>query len=148
MADLELESTGNTAERHTWLIATPHDLGPDHLKDFVGQYILEVRPGSTLVNSQHSTFGGIFARGSLSGVGVLGEGTKNAGVHGRSSNGVGVWGHGDGAREGVLGDSANSFGVVGFGAGFTKAGVLGRNDSGTGVWGQSSLQDYSGVYGE
>jgi hypothetical protein len=39
MANLELEhTTSNTAEQRTWLIATPHDLGPSHLMDFVGEY--------------------------------------------------------------------------------------------------------------
>jgi hypothetical protein len=127
MADLALEHIGNTAEQRTWLIATPHNLGPDHLMDFVGENILEVKPGTSLVNSQHSNFGGIFARGSRSGVGVVGQGTNNAGVYGWATN-----------ASGVVGEARNTNG----------AGVLGRNDGGTGVHGQSRQLGYSGVYGQ
>jgi hypothetical protein len=142
MADLELEKQ-NTAEVRTELIATPHDLGPNQLKDFVGDNILEVKPGTTLLNSRHSNFGGIFARGVGTGVGVLGEATNNAGVHGRSSNGVGVWGHGGGEREGVLGDSQDNAGVRGVST--NSHGVRGEGQ--TGVVGTSSATGFSGVSG-
>jgi hypothetical protein len=127
MANLELEhTTSNTAEQRTWLIATPHDLGPSHLMDFVGEYILEVKPGTTLLNSQHSTFAGLFARGSLKGIGVVGQGTNNAGVYGVSTNSTGVLGQGS--------TQAEVAGVRGIGK--------------TGVWGSSSATGYSGVYGQ
>ena len=145
MADLELEAQ-NTAELRTELIATPHDRGPDQLKDFVGKNILEVKPGTTLLNSRHSNFGGIYARGVGDGVGVLGEATNNVGVHGRSSNGVGVWGHGGTGKEGVLGDATGP-GIAGVrGVNSTGHGVRGEGESG--VVGISSATGYSGVSGK
>jgi len=144
MADLELEAQ-NTAELRTELIATPHDRGPDQLKDFVGKNILEVKPGTTLLNSRHSNFGGIYARGVGDGVGVLGEATNNVGVHGRSSNGVGVWGHGGTGKEGVLGDATGP-GIAGVrGVNSTGHGVRGEGESG--VVGTSSATGFSGVSG-
>jgi len=135
MGDLELE-TQNTVEIDTQLIATPHDLGPGQLKDFKGGWIFEVKPGTTLLNSQHSTFGGIFARGSQAGPGLIGEGTNNVGVHGRSSNGVGVWGHSSGGHVGVLGDSPDEAGV--HGTSTSGPGVRGTSTSGPGVTGTST----------
>jgi hypothetical protein len=173
MADLELEhTTSNTAEQRTWLIATPHDLGPGHLMDFVGENILEVKPGTSLVNSPHSNFGGFFARGSQRGVGVIGQGTNNAGVYGwatnsagvvgeaRNANGSGVYGRNDGGT-GVTGESralgwgavyghhlGSGFGVVGDGAGANFAGVLGRNANpgGAGVRGEAAPEG-TGILG-
>ena len=149
MAGLELEhTTSNTAEQRTWLIATPHDLGPGHLMDFVGENILEVKPGTTLLNSQHSNFGGIFARGSLNGVGVVGQGTNNAGVYGAATNSAGVVGQASNHNgPGVLGRNSGGEGVRGEGS--TQAEVAGVRGLGkTGVWGSSSATGYSGVYGQ
>jgi len=148
MADLELEHTGNTAEQRTWLIATPHDLGPGSLMNFVGENILEVKPGTTLLNSQHSNFGGFFARGSQRGVGVTGQGTNNAGVYGWSTNSAGVVGQASNqSGPGVLGRNSGGEGVRGEGS--TQAEVAGVRGTGkTGVWGSSSATGYSGVFGQ
>jgi hypothetical protein len=100
MADLELETADNTANRTTVLIATP---GVDPTSDdFIGPNIFEVRPGTTLGNHPMGSHGGIFGEGI--GIGV--------GVHGRSGR-TGVLGQG---LIGVLGEGAtNGTGVVGTG---------------------------------
>ena len=136
MSDLELEE-GNTAEKQTDLVATPHDLGPDHLMDFVGKHILEIKPGTTLLASDgvnKNNFGGVFARGVGTGFGVHGVSSRGHGVRGDGAVGVAgttnVTGNGAvyGAHQGTDG-----FGVVGDAGGSNAAGVLGRNTSGSGM---------------
>jgi hypothetical protein len=151
MADLELENQ-NPAERTTELVATPADLGPNQLMDFVGGNILEVKPGSSFAGSQHSNFGGIFARGIGRGsgvwgygrIGVTGHSEEDAGVEGRGLNagvrgrtegqaatGIGVHGISDGGGTGVVGEAAT--GVRGTGT----IGVTGTGTGGPGVSGTS-----------
>ncbi|WP_211588833.1 hypothetical protein [Allorhizocola rhizosphaerae] len=75
---MELEAQ-NPAEKTTELVATPHDLGPNKLMDFDGGNILEVKPGTTLLNGKSSNFSGIFAMGMGTGSGVLGVGSVGIG---------------------------------------------------------------------
>jgi hypothetical protein len=118
MSDLQLEIS-NSEEKQTTLIAKPHDLGPNKLKDFVGAHILEAVPDSSLLNSagpDSNNFGGLLGRGVGTGVGV----------RGLSTSGHGVWGQG---HNGVVGDGAGRDGV----------GVLGRHsEAGVGVLGQGA----------
>jgi hypothetical protein len=117
--------TGNTAERQTELIATGHDLGGDHLEDFVGNHILEVKSGTSLLGSAdrpgRNNFGGVFGRGVGAGVGMHGVSTRGDGVRGEGENGVvgisSTTGH-----SGVSGKhTGQGYGVVGDGSGASNA---------------------------
>jgi hypothetical protein len=148
MADLTLESN-NTAEKETNLIATLPASG-----GFVGDHILAVIPGTTLLD-HGANIGGIFGRG-VRGVGVHGVSSFGHGVRGEGEIGVfgtsakegfaAVYGRHTGLGPGVVGDAAG---------GQENAGVLGRNPTGlgvrgegaNGVMGQSSSQGLSGVVG-
>jgi hypothetical protein len=128
MSDLQLEKSNN-AEEATFLFATPHDLGPDRLEDFVGSFILQVVPDNSLRDNNgagSNNFGGIVGQGVGTGVGLRGISSGGPGVQGQSENGNGVLGEG-------------RFGVVGNGSGRDSAGVQGNHsDIGAGVWGQGS----------
>src|SRR6266702_4683029 len=123
MSDLTLEE-GNTAEKMTELVATPHNLGPNHLMDFVGAHILEIKPGTTLLQGGapgRNNFGGIFGRGVGDGVGV----------HGFSSSGHGVRGEGE---IGVFGTSSTPGAAAVFGSNIVAGGfgVVGQAGGGSG----------------
>jgi hypothetical protein len=137
MTDLELEA-GNTAEKVTSIVATPGDLGDDQLMDFSGPNILEVKPGTTLLNGNHSNFGGLFAMGLGTGPGVFGVGA--VGIRGKQpdgADGTGVLGEGE---IGVHGKTPTSLsGVAVLGEGFV--GVVGKSlpGGGQGVLGEGMV---------
>jgi hypothetical protein len=137
MTDLELEA-GNTAEKVTSIVAVPGDLGDDQLMDFSGPNILEVKPGTTLLNGNHSNFGGLFAMGLGTGPGVFGVGA--VGIRGKQpdgADGTGVLGEGE---IGVHGKTPTSLsGVAVLGEGFV--GVVGKSlpGGGQGVLGEGMV---------
>jgi hypothetical protein len=85
--------------------------------------------------------------GNGNGVAVTGYSAKNVGVEGWSSNGHAIYGHSDGAGNGVRGVSASRAGVYGESAGLEQAGVQGRGLAGMGVYGQSSASGDPAVGG-
>jgi len=97
-------------------VAVPQDLGPNRLKDFVGGHILVVVPDSALQGAplNSNNLGGIMCRGvgtyvglqglSTSGYGVRGEGAF--GVVGDGSKGAGVPGRHKASGEGVRGEGS------------------------------------------
>ncbi len=146
MSDLQLE-TQNKEELQTTLVAMPHDLGPNKLKDFVGSVILEVVPDGSLISSvgpSSNNLGGVLGRGVGTGTGVRGISTSGPGVWGDGSTGVIGDGSGNNQTQGVLGrHSGTGPGVRGMGV----PGVVGVCNATPGARGTVPARYFAGVLG-